>query len=90
MLAERAALAWLEVHLADERLSGRWDRLDLAEAAHLDRSRDRAQERFLAAPKTLATVRKPAVPVLQVNVAQNMVNQVHPPGVASPRTPPAY
>jgi hypothetical protein len=35
---------------------------------------DRAHRRYLSAIKTLATVRKLALPVLQVNIAKKQVN----------------
>jgi hypothetical protein len=35
---------------------------------------DRAHKRYLSAIKTLATVRKLALPVLQVNIAKKQVN----------------
>jgi hypothetical protein len=35
---------------------------------------DRAHKRYLSAIKTLAVVREPAVPVLQVNIARKQVN----------------
>jgi hypothetical protein len=39
---------------------------------------DRAHKRYLSAIKTLATVRKLAVPVLQINVAKQQVNVAGP------------
>jgi hypothetical protein len=41
---------------------------------YYQRSLERAQKRYLAAIKTLAQVRKLAVPVLQVNIARKQVN----------------
>jgi hypothetical protein len=38
------------------------------------RRMDRAHRRYLSAIKTLATVRKLAVPVFQVNIAQKQMN----------------
>jgi len=38
------------------------------------RRQDRAHRRFLTAMKTLATVRKLGLPVLQVNIGENQVN----------------
>ncbi|MBY0457243.1 MAG: hypothetical protein K2V38_07895 [Gemmataceae bacterium] len=42
------------------------------------RRMDAANRRFLAAVKTLATVRRLAVPVFQVNIAKKQVNVVAP------------
>jgi hypothetical protein len=72
LLAERAAICWLDVHAADLLLAERWgEDLGSAHATVLDRYRDRAHRRFLGALKALAQVRRLAVPVLQVNVATN-------------------
>jgi hypothetical protein len=86
MLARSAAFAWAFV---------RWNESQLAALAHdgkakvpqiefRERCLDRATRRHLAVLKTLATVRKLALPPLQVNVARNQVNQFHagaPPGL---------
>jgi len=79
LLAERVALSWLDVHLADLLLAARWgEELGGTHAANLDRYRDRAHRRYLAALKTLSQVRKLAVPVLQLNLATNQqVNAIH-------------
>ncbi len=39
---------------------------------------DRAHNRYLSAIKTLATVRKLALPILQVNIAKKQVNVAGP------------
>ena len=79
LLAERAAVCWLDAYLADLLVAGRFgDELAGTEAANLDRYRDRAHRRYLAALKTLSQVRKLAVPVLQLNLATNQqVNALH-------------
>jgi len=63
MLVERVVLAWADAHACD---LGEFR--DKSEAA--GKARDRASKRFLAAVKTLAAVRKLALPDLQVNIAQ--------------------
>jgi hypothetical protein len=73
LLAERASICWLIVHRyegAYARSSG-WsiDQVDLQQ-----RKIDKAHARFLSALRTLAQVRKLAVPTLQVNIAKNRVN----------------
>lgn len=63
MLVARVVLAWADAHACD---LGEFR--DKSEAA--GKARDRASKRFLAAVKTLAAVRKLALPDLQVNIAQ--------------------
>jgi hypothetical protein len=46
----------------------------MAQLEFRDRAVDRATRRYLAVLKTLATVRRLAVPTVQVNVARNQVN----------------
>ena len=73
MLAERIAACWLHVyHL--ERIYASKDGMTLDLAAHYHRCIDRAHKRYLSAIKTLAVVRKLALPVLQVNIAKKQVN----------------
>ena len=52
------------------------DGLTLAQSEHAQRRMDRAHRRFLNTVKTLATVRRLAIPVLQINVARQQVNQL--------------
>jgi hypothetical protein len=74
LLAERAALCWFELHTLDAMVVGRWgEEGEGRPADDLDRSRDRAQRRYLAALKSLAQVRRLAVPLLQVNVAHHQL-----------------
>jgi hypothetical protein len=74
LLVERVAACWLQLHDADVRLAQQEHKLSLAQAEYHQRSRDRAHKRYLSAIKTLAVVRKLAVPVLQVNIARKQVN----------------
>lgn len=73
LLVERVVACWLQVQDADTRyaqatgLSRQWLTL------YMDRM-DRANKRYLAALKTLAMVRKLAVPVLQLNIAKKQTN----------------
>jgi hypothetical protein len=77
LLADRAALCWFELHSLDARVIRlRGEDGEGRSADDLDRHRDRAQRRYFAALRTLALVRRLAVPLLQVNVAQNQqINQ---------------
>jgi hypothetical protein len=73
LLAERAALCWFLVNW-HERTFENATGLNLIQADFHQRKIDRAHARFLSAVKTLAQVRKLAVPALQVNIAKNQVN----------------
>ena len=74
LLAERAALCWLDCSLADLRQARGQASLTRAQSDHLSRYRDRAHRRFLTALKTLATVRTLNLPAVQVNIGANQVN----------------
>jgi hypothetical protein len=76
ILSERAALCWFDAHEMDRRFSDTPSGTTFKDAEYRQSRRDRAQKRFLAACKTLATVRKLAVPAIQVNFARNQVNVV--------------
>lgn len=68
MLAERVALAWFAAHHGDvAAVSAELDGVSLARGDYLSRQRSRANARFLAAAKALATVRRLAMPVLHVH-----------------------
>jgi hypothetical protein len=74
ILSERVALCWFDAHETDRRYVDQ-SGLTFKEAEYHEARRDRAHKRFLAACKTLATVRKLALPALQVNIGANQVNQ---------------
>jgi hypothetical protein len=76
LLVEHVVACWLQVQQAD-RLWAQLDNVTLAQGDYHQRRQDRAHRRFLAAMKTLAQVRRLALPVLlqQINVAaQQQVN----------------
>jgi hypothetical protein len=73
LLVDRVAACWLHLHHL-EVLFAQKDSMPLAVGAYYQRCLDRAQKRYLSAIKTLAVVRKLAVPVLQVNIAKKQVN----------------
>jgi hypothetical protein len=82
LLADRVIACWLQLHLAERRLAHRFDQDEAPSWALLDHYQnwlDRSQRRYLAAIKTLATVRRLQVPILigQVNVAANGGKQVN-------------
>src|SRR5262249_28985510 len=74
LLVERIVACWLQVQDADVRYAqGQKDRT-FAQGEYQQRRMDHAHKRYLSAIKTLALVRKLALPVLQVNIAKKQVN----------------
>ena len=73
LLAERASLCWFMANWHESVFTnaGGWPE---HQAELQQRKIDRAHARFLSAVRTLAQVRKLAVPALQVNIAKNQVN----------------
>lgn len=73
LLAERASLCWFIVNLYENTYANSegWT-IDQADFHH--RKIDRAHSRFLLALRTLAQIRKLALPTLQVNIAKHQVN----------------
>jgi hypothetical protein len=79
-LAETAATAWFTLRLFEARLASRatsGDGMTIAQSEHAQRKIDRAHRRYLSTLKTLATVRRLALPALQINVARQQVNQLN-------------
>jgi hypothetical protein len=74
LLVERIVACWLQLHYIDIRLPQSEAKLTMKQVEYLEDRRDRAHRRYLSAIKTLATVRKLALPVLQVNIAKKQVN----------------
>jgi hypothetical protein len=74
LLVERIVACWLQVQDADVRYAQGQASATMTQGDYQQRRMDRAHGRFLSAIKTLATVRKLAVPVFQVNIAQEQVN----------------
>jgi hypothetical protein len=80
MLADAAATSWFafrmhEAHYAASRTSG--EGMTIAQSEHSQRRIDRAHRRLLNSLKILATVRRLALPSLQINVARQQVNQLN-------------
>jgi hypothetical protein len=73
LLVERVVACWLQVQDADVRYA-QAKNLSLEWGTYYQKRMDRAHKRYLSAIKTLATVRKLALPVLQVNIAKRQVN----------------
>ena len=77
ILAERVALCWLDAHEADRRSHEAASAPRMTSEFRESRS-DRAQKRFLAACKALASVRKLGAAAVQINVARQQVNVAGP------------
>jgi hypothetical protein len=77
LLVERIVTCWPQLQDADIRYAQAKD-LTFTQADYHQRRIDRAHKRFLSAVRTLATVRRLAVPVLigQVNIAGRQLNKV--------------
>lgn len=73
LLVERIVACWLHLHHLEQIYANK-DSISLELGSYYQRSISSAQKRYLAAIKTLALVRKMAVPVLQVNIAKKQVN----------------
>jgi hypothetical protein len=73
LLVERVVACWLHLHHLEAVYAGK-ESMALELGAYYQRSISSAQKRYLAAIKTLALVRKLALPVLQVNIARKQVN----------------
>jgi hypothetical protein len=73
LLTERILSCWLHLHRLEAIYNGA-EPLSLDFGEYYQRSIQRAQKNYLAAIKALATVRKLALPALQVNIARKQVN----------------
>jgi hypothetical protein len=73
LLVERVVACWLHLYHLETIYAGK-DSMPLELAMHYQKCIDRAHKRYLSAIKTLAVVRKLAVPVLQVNIGRKQVN----------------
>jgi hypothetical protein len=81
LLADRAVTCWLFLHDREVRYAQATG-LSITQAEHWQKVIDRAHRRYLGALKTLALVRKLALPVLQVNIARRQTNVAGPSTVA--------
>jgi hypothetical protein len=73
LLAERAAICWFLVNIYELRLASA-ESMTIQQADSQQRRIDAAHKRFLTAVRTLAQIRKLALPALQVNIGTNQVN----------------
>jgi hypothetical protein len=71
-LADAAATAWFALRMFEARYASSatsGDGMTLAQSEHAQRKIDRAHRRYVSTLKALATVRRLALPALQINVA---------------------
>ncbi len=88
LLAERAAFCWLVVWRYEEHLASA-NELTFKQGDYHQRRIDAAHRRFLSSVRTLATVRKLALPALQINIGENQVNVAGGPDRPMPPPDPA-
>lgn len=77
LLVDRVITCWLHLHHL-EAVYATKESMRLELGNYYQRSITLAQKRYLAAIKTLAVIRKLALPVLQVNIAKKQVNVAGP------------
>jgi hypothetical protein len=82
LLVDRVVTCWLHLHHLEVIYAGK-EGMSLELGSYYQRSLSASQKRYLAAIKTLAAVRKLALPVLQVNIAKKQVNVAGPCGAAA-------
>ena len=73
LLAERSVFCWFLVNVYEQSYA-QSSEMTIRQAEFQQRRIDRAHARFLSALRTLAQVRKLALPALQVNIGANQVN----------------
>lgn len=73
LLAERSVFCWFLVNVYEHSYA-QSSEMTIRQAEYKQRQIDRAHARFLSALRTLAQVRKLALPALQVNIGANQVN----------------
>jgi hypothetical protein len=79
ILARVAALDWLVLRLWESQYAQNLasnEGMSFARSEHHQRRIDRTHRRLMRTIKTLATVRRLALPALQINVAHQQVNQL--------------
>jgi hypothetical protein len=76
LLVDRVVLCWLHLHYAEASYAQKMDTLNVEWSDAYQRRIDRAQRRYLQVIRTLAQVRRLALPAVQVNIAGHQVNQI--------------
>jgi hypothetical protein len=75
LLIDRIVLSWLALHDTEARFA-QMTGLSIAQADYWQRRIDHCHRRYLSAIKALASIRKLALPALQMNFARKQVNIV--------------
>ena len=81
LLVDRIALCWLEVQYFETLYAQNMGEMTMAQGDSQQRRIDAAHRRYLSSIRTLAQVRRLAVPAIQVNIGEKQLNQVN---VAAP------
>ena len=74
---ERVVARWLQLQDVDARYAQAKD-LSIKRCEYFQRRMNYSHKRYVSALKTLALVRKLAVPVVQVNIAKKQINVAGP------------
>jgi hypothetical protein len=80
MLARTAAILWWTLRMHEGQYAGCGTAdggMTIIQSEHQQRRIDRTHRRLMSTIKTLATVRRLAVPAVQINVSRQQVNQVN-------------
>ncbi len=75
LLVDRVVACWLHVAYADAMYAQNMQNLTLDQGDYYQRRQDRAHRRYLSAIRALAQVRRLLTPPIQVNIAEQQVNQ---------------
>ena len=75
LLVDRVVACWLQVHYADAVYAQGMKDLTFNQGDYYQRRQDRAHRRYLSAIRSLAQVRRLLSPSIQVNIAEQQINQ---------------
>ena len=75
LLVDRIVACWLQVQYADAVYAQGMKDLGIAWGDYHQRRQDRAHRRYLSAIRSLAQVRRLLSPAIQVNIAEQQINQ---------------
>ena len=78
LLIEQVVLAWMRLYIVEFKFNSTMNLLDSPKSCeYWEKRLNAAQRRFLRACTTLARIRKIGLPVMQINIADQQVNQVN-------------
>ena len=78
LLVDRIVACWLQVQDTESRYAQHHLGMSVKQGDYHQRRMESANKRYLAAIKSLALIRKLALPALQVNIARKQINVVAP------------